>query len=66
MDDQTFRLLMSKLDAMHDDLRQQQVTVAEHIAEDQKQWSEVHFIKRAFQATWAGFGMLCAYFGIKH
>ena len=67
MDDQTFQLLMSKLDAMHDDLRHQQVAMSEHIVEDQKQWAEVSFIKRAFQVTWTGLGAVLTYIGFsKH
>ena len=67
MEEQTFQLLMSKLDAMHDDLRQHQKDFALHVEDDQKQWNEVSFIKRAFQVTWTGLGAVLTYIGFsKH
>lgn len=66
MDDQTFRLLMSKLDAMHEDLRHHQIAFRTHVEEDQKVWQEVTVIKRVAQAAIAALGVVATWLGIKH
>ena len=52
VDEQVYELIVSKLDAVHSDLRQMQVTLNGHIEKDEQHYKEVFFIKRAFQVTW--------------
>jgi hypothetical protein len=72
-DDRYFELLLSKLDSMHEDMkdlanRQEQFDrrLDDHILDDREVAKEVWFIKRSFQATWALVGMFLAYLGIKN
>jgi len=52
VDDQLFQMMLSKQNAIHQDVRQIQVTLNEHISKDEAQYREIWFIKRAFQITW--------------
>lgn len=65
MNDQVFQLLMSKMDTLHNDLRQVQVRLEEHIEVNERRYSEVRFIKRAFQVTWAVIGAILTWLGIR-
>lgn len=64
-DDQVFELIMSKMDALHDDIRQFQIELNTHIKEDQTVYKDVNFIKRAFQVTWTAFLGWLAFLGVK-
>lgn len=65
MDHQVYELMTSKLESIHDDLRALQTSLNQHIQKDEEQYRHIWFIRRAFQAMWAGIAAWLSYLGLK-